>query len=144
MSYIGNEPIVSATRTITELTATAGQTVFTANGGYTVGYIDVYVNGAQLQNADLSASNGSTVTLNQAASLNDTIRLVAWGTFSVTLANAGQYFGTASTKAIAYNANTVSEDITITNGNNGLSAGPITINTGYTVTVETGATWVIV
>jgi hypothetical protein len=56
----------------------------------------------------------------------------------------GQYFGSASTKAIAYNANSISENITITAGNNGLSAGPITISTGYTVVVETGANWVIV
>ncbi len=56
----------------------------------------------------------------------------------------GQYFGTATTKAIAYNANSISENITVTAGNNGLSAGPITISTGYTVTVETGAAWVIV
>jgi hypothetical protein len=56
----------------------------------------------------------------------------------------GQYFGTATTKAIAYNANSISENITVTAGNNGLSASPITINTGYTVTVATGANWVIV
>ena len=56
----------------------------------------------------------------------------------------GQYFGAAATKAIAYNANTISENVTVTAGNNGLSAGPITISTGYTVTVETGAAWVIV
>ena len=56
----------------------------------------------------------------------------------------GQYFGSAATKAIAYNANTIGEDITVTAGNNGLSAGPITISTSYTVTVETGAVWVIV
>ena len=56
----------------------------------------------------------------------------------------GQYFGSAATKAIAYNADTIGEDITITAGNNGLSAGPITISTGYTVTVATGAAWVIV
>lgn len=56
----------------------------------------------------------------------------------------GQYFGTAATKAISYNANSISENITVTAGNNGLSAGPITINTGFTVTVQTGANWVIV
>jgi hypothetical protein len=82
MSYIGNEPIVSATRTITEVTATAGQTVFTANGGYTVGYIDVFLNGAQLQTVDFTATNGTTVTLTEAAQVGDVIRLVAWGTFS--------------------------------------------------------------
>lgn len=56
----------------------------------------------------------------------------------------GQYFGSAATKAIAYNANTIGENITVTAGNNGLSAGPITISTGFAVTVETGAAWVIV
>jgi len=56
----------------------------------------------------------------------------------------GQYFGSAATKAIAYNANTIGENVTVTAGNNGLSAGPITISTGFTVTVQTGANWVIV
>ena len=56
----------------------------------------------------------------------------------------GQYFGSASTKAIAYNSNTIAENVTVTAGNNGLSAGPITISDTYTVTVETGAVWVIV
>lgn len=56
----------------------------------------------------------------------------------------GQYFGTATVKAIAYNSNTISENVTITAGNNGLSAAPISIASGYTVTVETGANWTIV
>jgi hypothetical protein len=82
MAYIGAEPIVSATRTVTEVTATAGQTVFTANGGYTVGYLDVFLNGVQLQTVDFTATNGSTVTLGSAASSGDEVRLVAWGTFN--------------------------------------------------------------
>lgn len=97
MSYIGNEPIVSATRTVTEITATAGQTVFTANGGYTVGYLDVFVNGAQLQNTDFTATDGSSVTLSSAAQSGDDIRLVAWGTFQTSGAltsNNPSYTGT--------------------------------------------------
>ena len=81
MSYIGNEPIVSATRTVTEITATAGQTVFTANGGYTVGYLDVFVNGSKLTNTDFTATNGTTVTLTEAAQAGDIVRLEALGTF---------------------------------------------------------------
>jgi len=42
------------------------------------------------------------------------------------------------------NGQTVSADYTITSGNNAMSAGPITINTGVTVTVPTGSNWVIV
>lgn len=63
---------------------------------------------------------------------------------STATVQGGQYFGTAAIKAIAYNSRTIAENITITAGNNGLSAGPITINNGSTVTVENNANWVIV
>jgi hypothetical protein len=63
---------------------------------------------------------------------------------STATVSGGQYFGTAAVKAIAYNANSIAENVTVTTGNNGLSAGPITISTGFTVTVQTGAVWVIV
>jgi hypothetical protein len=39
---------------------------------------------------------------------------------------------------------TVTGDYTLTAGKNAMTAGPITINTGVTVTVPTGATWTIV
>ena len=99
MSYIGNEPIVSATRTVTEITATAGQTTFTANGGYTVGFIDVFVNGALQQSTDLTATNGTSITLISPASAGDDIRLVAYGTFQAantyTAANIDSKIGAA-------------------------------------------------
>jgi hypothetical protein len=56
----------------------------------------------------------------------------------------GQYLGTAAIKAIAYNAQTIAENITISAIQNGLSSGPITINTGFTVTIATGGSWSIV
>jgi hypothetical protein len=86
MSYIGNEPIVSATRTVTEVTATAGQTVFNANGGYTVGYLDVFLNGSKLTTTDFTATNGSSITLTESAQVGDIVRLEAWGTFSTSTA----------------------------------------------------------
>jgi hypothetical protein len=58
--------------------------------------------------------------------------------------SGGQYYGTATVKAIAYNSNSIAEDITILTNTNGLSAGPVTISTGFTVTVATDAVWVIV
>ena len=59
-------------------------------------------------------------------------------------AGGGQFYGTATVKAIAYNAQTIGEDITILGTTNALSAGPITINTSFTVTIATGGNWVIV
>lgn len=42
------------------------------------------------------------------------------------------------------NTQTITANYTITASSNAMSAGPITINTGVTVTVPTGSRWVIV
>jgi hypothetical protein len=55
----------------------------------------------------------------------------------------GQYFGSAASKAIAYNEDSIAENITTTSGKNCLSVGPITIASGYSVTVASGQRWVI-
>jgi hypothetical protein len=41
-------------------------------------------------------------------------------------------------------ANTVSTSYTLTTGYNYMSVGPITVNSGVSVTVPTGVTWVVV
>jgi len=38
----------------------------------------------------------------------------------------------------------VSSSTTLSNGTNYMSVGPITINSGITVTINTGAVWVVV
>ena len=43
---------------------------------------------------------------------------------------------------IKANRNNISEDVTIPSGTNGLSTGPVSINSGFTVTVN--GEWVIV
>lgn len=48
-----------------------------------------------------------------------------------------------STNGISLNSETVAVNYTIPTGQNGSSVGPITINTGVTVTVSTGQRWVI-
>jgi len=52
----------TAYRTVTEFTATAGQTTFTPPS-YTAGFIDVLRNGVRLGSADYTATNGTTVVL---------------------------------------------------------------------------------
>jgi hypothetical protein len=42
------------------------------------------------------------------------------------------------------NGQTVASNYTITSGKNAMSAGPITVNTGVTVTIPVGSSWVIV
>lgn len=45
--------------------------------------------------------------------------------------------------AIYENSQTIAASYTITTGNNAMSAGPITINSGVTVTVPSGSVWIV-
>jgi hypothetical protein len=72
----------TAYRTVTEFTATAGQTSFTVPS-YTVGYIDVYRNGVMLGTADFTASSGTTVVLASGATAGDLIRTESFYVSSV-------------------------------------------------------------
>jgi len=49
-----------------------------------------------------------------------------------------------TTKGLYEHEHTIDANYSIASGSNALSAGPITIDTGYSVTVPTGSTWVIV
>jgi hypothetical protein len=49
----------------------------------------------------------------------------------------------STTKGLYEHANTISANYTIATGNNALTASPITINSGVSVTVPTGSTWVL-
>lgn len=62
----------TAYRTVTEFTATAGQTTFSVPS-YTIGYINVYRNGVMLGSADYTASSGTTVVLASGATAGDLI-----------------------------------------------------------------------
>ena len=48
-----------------------------------------------------------------------------------------------TTKGLYEHAHTIASNYSITSGNNALTAGPITINSGVSVTLPTGSTWII-
>jgi hypothetical protein len=52
--------------------------------------------------------------------------------------------GGATSDAIYENSATIAEDITIATGRNGMSTGPISVAGGVTVTVESGARYVVI
>jgi hypothetical protein len=62
----------TAYRTVTDFTATAGQTSFSVPS-YTIGYIDVYRNGVRLVSTDYTATTGTTVVLNNACTVGDAV-----------------------------------------------------------------------
>jgi hypothetical protein len=74
--HLGVQPdtvVQPSYRTITEFTATAGQTTFSP-ASYTAGYIDVYRNGVKLGTADFTATNGTSVVLANACAAGDYVR----------------------------------------------------------------------
>ena len=64
--------VTTAYRTLTEFTATAGQTSF-STPSYTVGFINVYRNGVLLGSADFTATTGTTVVLAVGALVGDLV-----------------------------------------------------------------------
>ena len=83
----------STVYTKTTFTATASQTTFTVN--YTVGYVDVFLNGVKLTVTDYTASNGTSVVLAVAAALNDIVETLSWTVWSVTNTAIGAGTGTS-------------------------------------------------
>ena len=72
----------TAYRNLSEITASAGQTIFTPSS-YTPGFIDVYRNGIKLNASSFTATNGTTVVLSNAANAGDTITVLGFYVSSV-------------------------------------------------------------
>jgi hypothetical protein len=95
----------------TSFTATGGQTTFTAS--YSVGFVEVYVNGVLLNGADYTATNGTSVVLGLAAVAGDIVELIAYNTVNVgtvnLAVNTSTISGGTSTRLLYDNALTVGE-----------------------------------
>ena len=93
--YIGRNPGDSSVIIAKQYYTAAGiQTDFSFSAGYTVGYLDVYLNGIRLISPnDYSATDGGTVGLTTYAVAGDTLELVAYKAFNVgNVTNAGGNF----------------------------------------------------
>ena len=77
-----------------QYTATSGQTTFSGNDSagnslaYDPLYLDVFLNGVRLANADFTATNGSSIVLASGAAVGDILSVTAYGTFSLAAINA--------------------------------------------------------
>jgi hypothetical protein len=87
LSYAGGG---QNTLTTYQYTATAGQTTFSGADvnsntlAYTAGAVQVYLNGALLQNTvDYAASTGTSVVLTAGAGLGDSLTILSLGSFTV-------------------------------------------------------------
>ena len=107
---------VNGTSNRFEYTATANQTTFTGADtnsktlAYDAGFIDVYLNGVKLANADYTATSGTSIVLGTGASANDILMIVAYGTFQLAnisindLTNTPASIGTAGQALVVNSA----------------------------------------
>ncbi len=94
-----------ATKVATATTATNNQTTF--NGTYTIGFVDVFLNGVKLSEDEYTAASGTNIALNTGASENDIVEVIGLtanvpgggggGGYSDTNVNSHLNLSTAST-----------------------------------------------
>ena len=132
MGYLGNENTVTGTQNSKRIVvqATPNQTISTVTGGYTIGQLDVFINGVKLAAADdYNANNGDTVTYTNALNTGDDIQYVVYENFDV--ANA---MGVSGQQTLVGDLS-VTGIITATSGFSvGIQSGGEVINAGAAIT----------
>jgi len=88
-------------REIQTYIATSGQTVFTVTGGYTVGLVDVFINGVRLTSSDYAATNGTTVVLVTPTMVGNIVDIIKY-----TSGFTNPIAGTLSTGQVAFGTDT--------------------------------------
>jgi hypothetical protein len=125
------------------------------NTAFTVNSTALYYNGSSVISNSYVITLGGNVTLNQTTLTIGTTSVNSSGFFlnGQVLETSGGYYkgnngaqGNTANKANLYriNANTQTANITIEAGENAVTVGPIVIDDGYNLTVETGGRAVIV
>ena len=120
-----------------------------ANQNYTLTLPSSIVNGAFLKTDSNGNLSFAAVDLTALSASNLTSGTIPDARFPATLPalDGSNLTGLASTVAggaIYENSQTISASHTIPTGSNGMSAGPVTVNNGVTLTISNGSTYTIV
>jgi filamentous hemagglutinin len=110
--------------------ATAGQTSFAV--AYSVGYLQVYLNGVLLNTSDYVATTGATIVLDEAAAAGDLLEII---TYNLIPFNQVQ--------VATLNSTNLTSNMVITAGYSAMSVGPLSVADGVTISIAAGQKWVI-
>ena len=101
---------LASIRSENNYTATTGQTTFSLS--YTVGLIDVYVNGVRLTSDDYTASNGSSIILSEALFGGESIDIISY-TSDGSVSSAGISTESDTLDRVLSRGNTSSSSLTV-------------------------------
>ena len=145
--YIGRAPGDSSVVVARQIfNPTSSTTNFTFAGGYTVGYLDLYLNGTRLiEGQDFTASDTSTIILLSAAINGDVLEAVAYKAFNladdrVGIQSSGVLIGQAETlnfvgtgNTFAVNGSTI--DVSISSGAASIMTIGVRVGTAVTFSI---------
>ena len=146
--YIGRAPSDSSVTVARQTFSPTGVTTnFTFASGYTVGYLDLFLNGTKLiEGVDYNATDTSTISLVSAAINGDVLEGVAYKAFNLGDANrigiqsSGTLIGNAETlnfvgtgNTFALNGSTI--DVSISSGAASIMTIGVRVGTAVTFTI---------
>jgi hypothetical protein len=141
MAYIGNtaqtQNFIPGTDYFNGNGSTVNFTLSRAVG--TVNDIEVFVNNVAQRPTDSYTVSGNLLTMNAAPSAGTNNVYVRYLTTQLIYNN----IYAAKGDVFYENSNTISASYTITTGKNALTAGPVTVADGVTVTVPDGSVWAV-
>ena len=145
--YIGRAPGDSSVVVSRQIFSPTGVTTdFTFASGYTVGYLDLYLNGARLiEGPDYAATDGATISLISPATNGDVLEGVAYKAFNlandrVGIQSSGVLIGQAETlnfvgtgNTFAVNGSTI--DVSISSGAASIMTIGVRVGTAVTFSI---------
>ena len=145
--YIGRAPGDSSVVVSRQIFSPSGVTTdFTFASGYTVGYLDLYLNGARLiEGPDYAATDGATISLISPAQNGDVLEGVAYKAFNLSddrvgIQSAGVLIGQAETlnfvgtgNTFAVNGTTI--DVSISSGAASIMTVGVRVGTAVTFAI---------
>ena len=135
-AHIGDDQVTAdklANSINTEIAANTAKTSNATHSGEVTGATALTIADNVVDEANLKVSNAPTNGYFLSAQSGDTGGLT-WAEVAS---------GNTTSNGLYEHAHTISSNYSITSGNNALTAGAITINSGVSVTIPTGSTWVI-
>lgn len=148
LQYEGFSTVAAQTTisTITNVTTTATVTTVANHNLQTGNYLTITGCTPSAYNGSFSitVTGDTTFTYTMLSNPGGSATVVGTYTTGIWTQIGGGATGTGGNQVFVLNDQAVTANYTVPTGKNASSAGPITINTGITVTVSTDSTWVIV